>query len=74
MRKQTNNFLKVSNFFRVHCLDFKVYILNIIKLSLKSFFQVFARGESYTIKMETVLPESPINKELGAVTSHVQNY
>lgn len=34
---------------------------------------MFARGESYTIKMETVLPESPINKELGAVTSHVQN-
>lgn len=27
--------------------------------------EVFARGESYTIKMETVLPESPINKELG---------
>lgn len=30
---------------------------------------MFARGESYTIKMETELPESPTNKELGMVTS-----
>nr|XP_022334537.1 seipin-like isoform X1 [Crassostrea virginica] len=36
--------------------------------------EVFARGESYNIKMDTELPESPINKELGMFMVKLQLY
>ncbi|XP_048736463.1 seipin-like isoform X1 [Ostrea edulis] len=36
--------------------------------------EVFARGEAYSIILETELPESPINKELGMVMVKLQLY